>query len=71
MTTTTKAPPPAPIEPLAHSPARAGVRIGVSTRQIYSLIATGELRSFKSGKRRLIPEEECQRFVARAMAEAA
>ena len=59
------------IEPLAHSPERAGQRIGVSTRQIYALIATGELRSFKSGKRRLIPETECQRYIARQMAEAA
>ena len=58
------------LEPLAHSPDRAGQRLGISTRQIYTHIATGELRSFKAGKRRLIPETELQQFVARRMAEA-
>ena len=48
----------------------AGQRLGISTRQIYTHIATGELRSFKAGKRRLIPETELQQFVARRMAEA-
>lgn len=60
----------ATLEPLAHSPDRAGSRIGVSTRQVYVLIAAGELRSFKAGKRRLIPEAELHRFVERKMAEA-
>ena len=60
-----------PVEPLAHSPVRAGKRIGVSTRQVYLHIASGELRSFKDGKRRLIPDTELQRFIARRMAEAA
>ncbi len=59
------------VEPLAHSPDRAAVRIGISTRAVYELIASGELRSFKQGKRRLIPDAECQRLVARKMAEAA
>lgn len=59
------------LEPLAHSPDRAGQRAGVSTRAIYTLIATGELRSFKIGKRRLIPDAELQRLIARKMAEAA
>ena len=58
-------------EALAHSPDRAGQRIGISTRQVYVLIANGELRSFKSGKRRLLPENELQRYVNRKMAEAA
>lgn len=31
-----------PPEPLAHSPAGAGKRLGVSTRQVYVLIASGE-----------------------------
>ena len=59
------------LEPLAHSPDRAAQRLGISTRAIYTHIATGELRSFKDGKRRLIPDVELQRFVARKMAEAA
>ncbi len=62
----------APIfEPLAHSPERAAQRLGLSTRAVYMHIAKGELRSFKDGKRRLIPDVELQRFVQRKMAEAA
>jgi len=60
-----------PIEPLAHSPDRAAQRLGISTRAVYTHIASGELRSFKDGKRRLIPDTELQRFVARRMSEAA
>jgi len=58
------------LEPLAHSPDRAAQRIGISTRAIYSAIATGELRSFKIGKRRLITETELQSLVQRKMAQA-
>ena len=59
------------IEPLAHSPDRAAQRLGISTRAVYMHIANGELRSFKDGKRRLIPDAELQRFVQRKLAEAA
>ena len=58
------------IEPLAHSPDRAAQRLGVSVRAVYLHISTGELRSFKDGKRRLIPDTELQRFVTRKMAAA-
>lgn len=58
------------IEPLAHSPDRAAQRLSISTRAVYSHIASGELRSFKDGKRRLIPDTELQRFVQRKMADA-
>ena len=58
------------LEPLAHSPEGAGKRIGESTRAVYTHIASGELRSYKSGKRRLILDAECQRYVQRKMAEA-
>lgn len=57
------------IEPLAYSPDDAAKRIGISTRAVYCHIATGELRSYKDGKRRLIPETECQGYVQRRMAE--
>ena len=60
-----------PIEPLAHSPENAAKRLGISTRAVYSHIASGTLRSFKDGKRRLIPDTELQRYVQRRMAEAA
>jgi excisionase family DNA binding protein len=56
------------IEPLAHSPDRAAQRIGISTRAVYTGIASGEIRSFKDGKRRLIPDTECQRYVQRKLA---
>lgn len=59
------------VEALAHSPDRAALRLGISTRAVYTHIATGELRSFKDGKRRLIPDAELQRFVDRKMAQAA
>ena len=58
------------LDPLAHSPDRAAQRLGISTRAIYMHLAAGELRSFKSGKRRLIPEAELQSYVQRKMAEA-
>ncbi len=58
------------LEPLAHSPDRAAQRLGISTRAVYAHIASGELRSFKDGKRRLIPDAELQRFVTRKMAQA-
>lgn len=57
-------------EPLAHSPESAARRIGTNTRAIYTLLATGELRSIKLGKRRLIPDAELQRLLARKLAEA-
>ena len=59
------------LEALAHSPDRAAQRLGISTRAVYLHIATGELRSFKDGKRRLIPDAELQCFVDRKMAQAA
>ena len=58
------------LAPLAHSPDRAGVRLGISTRAVYEHIASGELRSFKVGKRRLVTDTECQAFIARREAEA-
>ncbi len=59
------------LPPLAHSPASAAQRIQVSPRAIYALIATGELRSFKIGKRRLITDTELQSLVLRKQAVAA
>ena len=58
------------LPPLAHSPDSAAQRIQVSPRAIYALIAKGELRSFKIGKRRLIPDSELQSLVQRNMAQA-
>ena len=57
------------IEPLAHSPDAAARRLGVSLRQIYNLIAAGEIRSAKSGKRRLIADEDLKAYLRRRLAE--
>jgi excisionase family DNA binding protein len=56
-----------PVEPLNYSPPDAAKRLGIATRAVYAHIATGELRSFKLGKRRLIPDSELMNFVARRM----
>lgn len=61
---------PIKFEPLLHSPDSAGHRLGVSTRSVYLLIAANELRSFKIGKRRLIPDSELQSFAERRLAQA-
>lgn len=57
-------------DPLAHSPESAARRIGIATRAVYTLMEQGELKSFKLGKRRLIPDAECQRLVERKIEEA-
>jgi excisionase family DNA binding protein len=59
-----------PVEPLNYSPTDAGKRLGIATRSVYEHIASGELRSFKLGKRRLIPDSELLRFIARKLREA-
>jgi excisionase family DNA binding protein len=56
---------------LAHSPESAARRICVPVRAIYSAIAAGELRSFKMGRRRLIPDVELQRLMEKKMADEA
>ena len=58
------------LPPLAHSPDHAAQRIGISTRAVYAAIASGELRSFKIGKRHLITDSELQSLVQRKLAQA-
>lgn len=57
------------IEPMTVSPDVAAARLGISLRGVYVHIASGEIRSFKDGKRRCIPVGELQRFIDRRMAE--
>jgi excisionase family DNA binding protein len=58
------------IQPIAFSPKGASQRVGISVRGVYTLIALGELRSFKVGKRRLIPASELTRFIEMKLREA-
>lgn len=55
------------IDPLLHSPESAARRLSMATRTFYDLIAKGEIRSFKSGKRRMIPETELRAYIERKM----
>jgi excisionase family DNA binding protein len=58
------------LQPLAYSPDKAAIRIGKSTRSVYELIARGEIRSYRDGKRRLIPDTELQNYVQRKLTQA-
>lgn len=40
-------------------------RTGLRRSKMYELLASGEIESVKIGKRRLIPEEALENFVAR------
>lgn len=59
------------IAPLAHPVAAAGRRIGVSRTAMFGMIERGEIKSFKIGNRRLIPEDELKRIISERLAEAA
>lgn len=56
--------------PLAVSPEGAAEILSVPLRRVYQLLATGELRGYKDGKRRCIPTVELRAYVERRMAEA-
>ena len=45
--------------------------LGVGRSLAYSLVASGELRTIKIGRRRLVPVAAIDEFVARRMAESA
>ena len=45
-----------------YSPTETAVAIGVSLSTVNRKLATGELRSIKIGRRRIIPPEELQRL---------
>lgn len=48
------------------SPKREAARVlGISVRTLETLIALGELKSVRVGRRRLIPRAELERFVRR------
>jgi excisionase family DNA binding protein len=49
---------------LLHPVTEAWEILGVGRTTLYELIARGEIRAVKIGRRTLIPDEELQRFVA-------
>ena len=57
------------VPPLVYSPNDAAIRLAIPLRAVYSLISAGQLRSYKDGKRRLIPDTELLRHVQQKMAE--
>ncbi len=48
---------------MAYGIDEAAAALGVSRRHVYDLIARGELRSVKAGRRRLIPRTELERLL--------
>lgn len=56
--------------PLAVSPADAARLIGLGRTRLYEEIRSGKLRSFKLGKRRLIPITALQEWIAARETEA-
>ncbi len=56
-------------EPLVDSVNDAAVRLGLSRTTLYELMASGQLRSVKIGKRRLIPRDaQCELLASLAAA---
>lgn len=54
-----------PIQPLAVGPEEAARLTSHSRSAVYGAIAKGELRAFKSGKRRLILVKELEAWINR------
>lgn len=55
--------------PLAFSPDDAGDLLGLGRTTVYAEIASGRLRSFKVGKKRLVPAFALDEYIADRMAE--
>ncbi len=53
------------IQPLLYSIPAAARRVDLSTRAVYNLIAAGELRTVKIGRRRMIADTELRALVRR------
>jgi excisionase family DNA binding protein len=54
-------------ERLLYPMTEAAEKLGIHRTSLYALMARGELLSCSIGRRRLIPESEIIRFVARRM----
>jgi excisionase family DNA binding protein len=58
--------PDVPIERVAYTPTEVAAALGCSRVFIQNLIARGEIRSFKLGRKRLIPRAVVDELVAQA-----
>lgn len=52
-------------EPLAVSPERAAVMVGLGRTKLFELLATHEIESVKSGRRTLVPVEALRDYLKR------
>lgn len=57
--------------PLAYNVEAAGARLGLGRTTTYAEVASGRLRSFRVGKRRLVPASALVEYIADRMAEEA
>lgn len=58
-----------PIPRTALSPAEAAASVGLCERTLSDLLVTGEIRSIKVGRRRLVPVAELRRWLSDRAAE--
>ena len=54
--------------PLLHSIQASSKILGIGRSSLYVLIAEGEIRTVKIGRRTLIPDREIRRYVEKLMA---
>ena len=57
--------------PLAYNVEAAGAKLGLGRTTTYAEVASGRLRSFRVGKRRLVPAQALVEYIADRMAEEA
>jgi excisionase family DNA binding protein len=55
--------------PLAYRPEEAGVKLGLGRTTVYAEIRSGRLRSFRVGKRRLVPASALITYIDDRLAE--
>ena len=60
----------ADLRPLLVNPERLSTLLGLSHSTIYELLATGEIPSFKVGRRRVIPLTAVEQWIERRLKEA-
>jgi hypothetical protein len=52
------------VEPLAYTMQQFCAAIGYDRKRVYNAIATGKLRTFKDGRRRMISADAAREFIA-------